>query len=101
MLMFRWTEHGVEAVDIINSSEYGLSVAILTRDVCGAVELAGDIKSGAVLINDQTGADEPTAPFGGTKASGTAGHFGTTTNLDTFSDVQWISAQPEIQRYPF
>lgn len=90
-----------EAVDIINSSEYGLSVAILTRDVFGAIELAADIKSGAVHINDQTVDDEPTAPFGGTKASGTGGRFGTTANLDTFSDVQWITAQPEIQRYPF
>ena len=90
-----------EAVDIINASEYGLSVAILTGDTYGAIELAGRIKSGAVHINDQTVDDEAVAPFGGTKASGTGGRFGGKASLDTFSDVQWITAQGQIERYPF
>jgi benzaldehyde dehydrogenase (NAD) len=90
-----------EAIDLINSSEYGLSVAILTGDPFGAIELASRIKSGAIHINDQTVDDEAVAPFGGTKASGTGGRFGGQANLDTFSDVQWITAQGQIERYPF
>jgi len=90
-----------EAIDIINSSEYGLSVAILTAEPFGALALADRIKSGAVHINDQTVDDEAVAPFGGAKASGTGGHFGSTANLDTFCDLQWVTVQSDIERYPF
>ncbi|WP_405665922.1 aldehyde dehydrogenase family protein [Streptomyces sp. NBC_01166] len=90
-----------EAVDIINSSEHGLSVSILTGNAFAAWELADRIESGAVHINDQTVDDEAVAPFGGTKASGTGGRFGGRASLDTFSDVQWITAQAQIERYPF
>lgn len=90
-----------EAIEIINSSEYGLSVAILTQDVFGALELAERIESGAVHINDQTVDDEAVAPFGGTKASAAGGRFGGGANLDTFTEVQWVTAQAKIERYPF
>ncbi|WP_017935572.1 aldehyde dehydrogenase family protein [Nocardioides sp. Iso805N] len=90
-----------EAVEIINASEYGLSVAILTANPFRAFELAEGIKSGAVHINDQTVDDEAVAPFGGAKASGVGGHFGGSVNLDTFCDVQWVTIQGEIERYPF
>jgi len=90
-----------EAIEIINSSEYGLSVAILTSNPFKAFELSDRIKSGAVHINDQTVDDEAVAPFGGAKASGVGGHFGSTANLDTFCDLQWVTIQGEIERYPF
>jgi benzaldehyde dehydrogenase (NAD) len=90
-----------EAIDIINSSEYGLSVSILTANPFRAFELADRIKSGAVHINDQTVDDEAAAPFGGAKASGVGGHFGASVNLDTFCDVQWVTIQGDIERYPF
>ncbi|MGW0005458.1 aldehyde dehydrogenase family protein [Nocardia grenadensis] len=91
-----------EAVDIINASEYGLSVGILTGDAFKAYELADRIVSGAVHINDQTVDDEAPIPFGGLKASGAGGRFGgPTANLDTFTETQWITVQSEIQRYPF
>ncbi|MGC4961509.1 aldehyde dehydrogenase family protein [Gordonia sp. DT101] len=90
-----------EAIDIINSSEYGLSVSILTANAFKAFDLADRIRSGAIHINDQTVDDEAVAPFGGTKASGTGGHFGTSANLDTFCDLQWVTMQAEIEKYPF
>ncbi|KDA05007.1 benzaldehyde dehydrogenase [Microbacterium sp. CH12i] len=90
-----------EAIDIINASEYGLSVSILTGNPFKAFELADRIKSGAIHINDQTVDDEATAPFGGTKASGSGGQFGSSVNLSTFCDVQWVTVQSEIERYPF
>lgn len=90
-----------EAIELINHSEYGLSVAILTEDVFGALELAERIESGAVHINDQTVDDEAVAPFGGAKASAAGGRFGGGANLDTFTEVQWVTAQAKIERYPF
>ncbi|MFE6648697.1 aldehyde dehydrogenase family protein [Nocardioides sp. NPDC057772] len=90
-----------EAIEIINSSEYGLSVSLLTANPFKAFELADRITSGAVHINDQTVDDEAVAPFGGAKASGVGGHFGTSANMDTFCDIQWVTIQSEIERYPF
>ncbi|GAB2853299.1 benzaldehyde dehydrogenase [Actinocorallia aurea] len=90
-----------EALEIINSSEFGLSVSILTGNPYAAYELADRIKSGAVHINDQTVDDEAVAPFGGTKASGTGGRFGGRATLDTFTEVQWVTVQSQIERYPF
>lgn len=90
-----------EAIDLVNDSEYGLSVSILTSNAFRAFELADRITSGAVHINDQTVDDEAVAPFGGVKASGSGGQFGTTANLATFCEVQWITVQSEIARYPF
>lgn len=90
-----------EAIDIINSSEYGLSVSILTGDPYRAFELADRIHSGAVHINDQTVDDEAVAPFGGTKASGVGGHFGSSVNVDTFCELQWVTIQSHIEKYPF
>ena len=91
-----------EAIDIINASEYGLSVSILTSNAFAAFELCDRIESGAVHINDSTVDDEAPIPFGGTKASGVGGRFGgPTANLDTFTETQWVTMQGEIERYPF
>lgn len=45
-------------------------------DVATAMELAYRIASGKVHINEQTVSDEPHAPLGGVKASGTGSRFG-------------------------
>jgi benzaldehyde dehydrogenase (NAD) len=91
-----------EAIDIINASEYGLSVSIITSDPYAAYELCDRIESGAVHINDATVDDEAVIPFGGSKASGVGGRFGGPhANLDTFTETQWITMQSQVERYPF
>lgn len=91
-----------EAVDIINASEYGLSVGILTSDAYRGFDLADRIVSGIVHVNDQTVDDEAVIPFGGAKASGVGGHFGgAAANLETFTRQQWVTVQSAIERYPF
>ena len=53
-------------------------------------------------INDQTVDDEAVIPFGGSKASGVGGRFGGPhANLETFTEVQWVTIQADIERYPF
>ena len=54
-----------EAAKLAADTEYGLSLGILTRDVMRGLELAGQIPTGIVHINDQTVDDEPNTPFGG------------------------------------
>ncbi len=90
-----------EAIEIINASEFGLSVSILTGNPYAAFELAEGIESGAIHINDQTVDDEAVIPFGGVKASGSGGRFGGHANLDTFTYLQWVTVQSQIEPYPF
>ncbi|MFF2509429.1 benzaldehyde dehydrogenase [Streptomyces sp. NPDC058067] len=90
-----------EAAHIVDDCEYGLSVAIL-GDVGTAMKLADRIESGKIHINEQTVGDEPNAPFGGVKASGTGSRFGgATANIDAFTETQWVTVRPDIADYPF
>ncbi|MBY0686981.1 aldehyde dehydrogenase family protein [Microbacterium marinilacus] len=91
-----------EAVDLVNASEYGLSVSILAGDAFRAFELGERIPSGILHINDQTVDDEAQAPFGGTGFSGTGARFGGhEANIEAFTETQWVTVQSSIQRYPF
>lgn len=89
-----------EAVALVNSSDYGLSVGVL-GEVGMAMEVADRVASGKVHINEQTVSDESNAPFGGVGASGTGSRFGgATANLEAFTETQWLTVRPTIEEYP-
>jgi len=91
-----------EAVELAGGTDYGLSLAILTRDVYQGLAIAERIPSGLVHINDQTVNDEATIPFGGTGASGNGGRLGgTRANLDAFTETQWVTVRGDLPAYPF
>ncbi|AKT51588.1 aldehyde dehydrogenase family protein [Arsenicicoccus sp. oral taxon 190] len=91
-----------EAIELLNASEYGLSVGVLTGDAMAAYELSDRIETGMLHINDQTVDDEAVIPFGGIKASGSGGHFGgARASLDSFCHLQWVTMQSRIATYPF
>jgi benzaldehyde dehydrogenase (NAD) len=90
-----------EVAKLAADSEYGLSLGILTRDVMHGLELARQIPTGIVHINDQTVDDAPNTPFGGIGASGTGARFGGTANLDAFTDTRWVTIRGDIAPYPF
>jgi benzaldehyde dehydrogenase (NAD) len=90
-----------EAAKLAADSEYGLSLGILTRDVMRGLELARQIPTGIVHINDQTVDDSPNTPFGGVRASGTGARFGGSANLDAFTDTRWVTVRGDIAPYPF
>jgi len=88
-----------EAVDLVNASEYGLSVAVL-GDVGTGMTVADRIHSGVVHLNEQTVGDESMAPFGGMGASGTGSRFGgPEANFEAFTETQWVTARPTIETY--
>lgn len=90
-----------EAAELVNASEYGLAVSIL-GDVGESMKLADMVHSGKVHINEQTVADESTAPFGGVGDSGNGSRFGGyTANIEAFTETQWLTVRPEIAPYPF
>jgi benzaldehyde dehydrogenase (NAD) len=91
-----------EAVRLARDTEYGLSLAILTKDVTKALALAERIPSGNVHINDMTVGDEVVNPFGGVQASGGGARLGgPQANFETFTEVQWVTLRSELPSYPF
>jgi benzaldehyde dehydrogenase (NAD) len=90
-----------EAIRLATDSPYGLSVGILTRDVMRGLEIAEQIPSGLVHINDQTINDEATIPFGGVGDSGTGTRQGGPhANLEAFTDTQWLTIRGSLPQYP-
>ena len=89
-----------DAVAIANDTEYGLSSAVFGRDIRRALEVAKRINAGICHINGPTVSDEAQMPFGGVKASGW-GRFGSTSVIDEFTDLRWITIEDPAQHYPF
>ena len=89
-----------DAVAIANDTEYGLSSAVFGRDIRCALEVAKRINAGICHINGPTVSDEAQMPFGGVKASGW-GRFGSTSVIDEFTDLRWITIEDPAQHYPF
>jgi vanillin dehydrogenase len=89
-----------EAIRIANDSPFGLSGAIHTRNVEWGAELAKQIDTGMVHVNDGTINDEPLVAFGGEKASG-IGRLNGKWALEEFTTLKWVSVQHKTRHYPF
>lgn len=89
-----------EAVRVANDTAYGLSSAVFGRDVHRAMNVALRIDAGACHINGATVQNEAQAPYGGTKHSG-YGRFDGRAVIDEFTELKWITIEPEDQPYPF
>ncbi|WP_338604682.1 aldehyde dehydrogenase family protein [Sulfolobus tengchongensis] len=59
-----------EAIQIANSTDYGLQSAIFSNDVNRALKISRELKFGAVIINDSTRLRWDSLPFGGFKKTG-------------------------------
>ncbi len=79
-----------EAVEIANSTIYGLVSAVWTRDLQLAHRVAGEIKAGSVWINTYNGFDTA-SPFGGYKQSGFGRDLGAHA-LEQYTNVKsvWV-----------
>lgn len=80
-----------DAIDLANSSEYGLTSAIHTRDINKALFFAKHIKSGVANINMGTYGSEPHMPFGGFGCSGNGTREPGVEALDVYSELKNIS----------
>ena len=89
-----------DAVAIANSTDFGLSSAVLCREQGRALSIAQRIDAGMTHINDIPAIDLPQLPFGGDKNSG-IGRFGSFGVIEAFTTEHWISVQHGPSHYPF
>ncbi len=77
-----------EAIQLSNSTRYGLGCTIFTRDIEKALTAADDIKSGTFCINNPL-MENIAAPFGGMKQSGIGREHGIEA-LEEFREAKHI-----------
>jgi acyl-CoA reductase-like NAD-dependent aldehyde dehydrogenase len=79
-----------DAIEICNSSEYGLSSSIYTGNVHNAFRAMRDLNTGITYINAPTIGAEVHLPFGGTKQTGNGHREGGPTVLDLYTEWKTI-----------
>ena len=79
-----------EAISAMNSTRYGLSASIYTKNLNLAFKAIEKIKSGIVYVNSPTIGAESHLPFGGIKDTGNGHREAGVTALDIFSEWKTI-----------
>ena len=59
-----------EAIEVANSTKYGLQAGVFTQSLARAMEAAKRVQAGAGIINNAPGYRAEHLPFGGVKDSG-------------------------------
>lgn len=79
-----------EAIEVVNSVEYGLSAAIYTRDINAALHAVDRIDTGIVYVNAPTIGAEIPLPFGGTKHTGNGFREAGARGIEQFSQIKTV-----------
>jgi betaine-aldehyde dehydrogenase len=92
-----------EAIDLANSTRFGLGANVYTRDLRTAVRCVREIRSGTVWVNDPL-TDNDAGPFGGFKQSGLGRELGVE-GLEAFRETKHAHIESVIERkewwYPY
>jgi aldehyde dehydrogenase (NAD+) len=79
-----------EALEVANSTQYGLSMSIYTNDLRQAFHAMDEMQSGIVYVNAPTIGAEIQLPFGGVKNTGNGHREAGTVALDEFTEWKTI-----------
>ena len=79
-----------EAIDVMNSVEYGLSSAIYTEDIRKAFLAIQNIEAGLTYINSSTIGAEVHLPFGGVKHTGNGTREAGIEGINEFSETKTV-----------
>src|SRR5918995_3747264 len=92
-----------EAIELANSTPFGLGANVYTRDLETAVRCLREIRAGTVWINDPL-TDNDAGPFGGFKQSGMGRELGQE-GLEAFQETKHVHIETNIEAkewwYPY
>jgi betaine-aldehyde dehydrogenase len=83
-----------EAIELANSTRFGLGANVYTRDLETAVRCLREIRAGTVWINDPL-TDNDAGPFGGFKQSGFGRELGQE-GLEAFQETKHVHIETKI-----
>jgi betaine-aldehyde dehydrogenase len=83
-----------EAIELANSTRFGLGANVYTRDLKTVVRCMREIKAGTVWFNDPL-TDNDAGPFGGFKQSGLGRELGRE-GLEAFQETKHVHIETEI-----
>lgn len=90
-----------EAIELANSTDYGLSATVITQNVANHLRCAEEIETGMLHVNSPSLQDGAHIPFGGVKMSGLGregGHF----SIEEMTELKWITVEGMgNHKYPF
>jgi acyl-CoA reductase-like NAD-dependent aldehyde dehydrogenase len=89
-----------EAIKVLNSTKYGLSCSVYTRNVNNAFRFMRDAETGIVYVNAGTIGAEIQLPFGGMKATGNGHREAGRAALDVYSEWKsiYVDYSGKLQR---
>jgi acyl-CoA reductase-like NAD-dependent aldehyde dehydrogenase len=83
-----------EAIELANSTPFGLGANVYTRDLETAVRCLREIRAGTVWINDPL-TDNDAGPFGGFEQSGLGRELGQE-GLEAFQETKHVHIETKI-----
>ncbi len=89
-----------EAIRVVNSTRYGLSCSIYTKNIDNAFVFMRDAETGLVYVNAGTIGAEIQLPFGGMKATGNGHREAGRAALDTYAEWKslYVDFSGKLQR---
>lgn len=83
-----------QAIEIANSTPYGLSASLFTRDLRSALTYVRRIEAGLVRVNGDTTGVDPHAPFGGMKGSSSGSREQGPAAREFYTEVKTVQVNP-------
>ncbi len=83
-----------EALALANSTKYGLSVSLFTRDINAALRYIQAIECGMVRVNGDTTGVDPHAPFGGMRSSSSHSREQGPAAIEFFTEIKTVQINP-------
>ena len=83
-----------EVISLANSTKFGLSVSLFTRDINAALHYIQDIQCGMVRVNGDTTGVDPHAPFGGMRASSSHSREQGPAAIEFFTETKTVQVNP-------
>jgi len=83
-----------DAINIANSTPFGLSVSLFTRNIDAMLNYVQHIECGMVRVNADTTGVDPHAPFGGMKSSSSHSREQGTAAIEFFTEMKTVQINP-------